>query len=113
MRRQVDGLQNAELALGRQLVATSPVARVAAPLATVPGQTLGRPARLLAVVALGGLRQVALSPVVLVLDRGQVLARHVRRVLLAVGHRKVLAVDVGKVLADWRGEWGKNRQGHG
>lgn len=100
MRRQVDGLQDPELAFGGQLIAAAAVTRHAAPLAPVPGQALGRPACLLAVVAFRGLRQIALSPVVLVLDSVQVLAGHVRGVLLAVGHGKVLAVDMGKVLAD-------------
>lgn len=98
--RQIDGLQDAELALGRQLVPASAVARHAAPLAAIPGQALGGPARLFAVVAFGGLGQVALPPVVLVLDRVQVLAGHVRGILLAVRHGKVLALDMGKVLAN-------------
>lgn len=100
VRRQVDGLQDSELAFGGQLIAAAAVTGHAAPLAPVPGQALGRPACLLAVVAFRGLRQVALSPVVLVLDRVQILAGHVCGVLLAVGHGKVLAVDMGKVLAD-------------
>lgn len=102
VRRQVDRLEDAKLALGRQLVPATAVTRDPAPFASISGQALWRPACLLAVVTFRGLRQVALSPVVLVLDRVQVLARHVRRVFLAIGHGKVLALDMGKVLAYWK-----------
>lgn len=73
--------------------------RDAAPLAAVAHKALGGVAGLLADGALGAAGQVALAPVMRVLERGQVLARRVGRVLLAVRHRKVLAVHVDEVLA--------------
>jgi hypothetical protein len=73
--------------------------RDAAPLATISCEVLGGKAGFLAEGALGVAWQVALPPMVAVLYRGQLLARQVRGVFLAVRHREVLAIRVDEVLA--------------
>ncbi len=75
--------------------------RDAAPLALHACQTLARPASLLAHDALGVGGQVALAPVVVLLEVVKRAVRHVLRCLAAVVYRQVLAVDVHVVLTDW------------
>lgn len=100
MRWQVDWLKRAEGALRWDVVPTATVRRCAAPFTAVTRKAFVGPACLLAVGALGRLRQIALAPMVLVFDMAQLLARHVRGILLAIGDRKVLALGVSEVLAN-------------
>ena len=98
--RHDDGAQVAEVALGRQALATKAVRRDAAPLALHARQALARPARLLAHDALGVGGQVALAPLMMMHNGAQVTIRHVRGRLAAVVHRKRLTVHMRKVLAN-------------
>lgn len=100
MRWQVDWLKRAEGALRWDVVPTATVRRRATPFTAVTRKAFIGPACLLAVSALGRLREVSLAPVVLVFDVTQLFARHVRGILLAIGNRKVLTLRVGKVLAN-------------